>query len=85
MKTTIRCYKYSPTDDPFLTIEAKTADEMIEKLADKISWRDYPNDIFVKIGSDPCIMYNPMLCIFKDWNGMRFVDISKERVALYYF
>jgi len=83
MKTTIKCMKYDPSDEPFLVFEAETAEEMIAKLAE-ISWIDLPNDIWVKIGSENCLMYDPMLDMFKDWNGIRWVNISNERV-IYYF
>lgn len=84
MNTKVKCYKYSPADDPFLMFETGTIDEMIEKLAGFINWRDYPNDIWVKIGCENCLMYDPMLDIFKDWNGVRFTNISKDRL-IYYF
>ena len=85
MTTTIKCYKYSLKDDPFLEIHAESADEMFKELADKISWRDFANDIWVKISSCPALLYSPALHSFKDWNGMRFADINNERVVNYYF
>ena len=82
---TIRCYKYNPSETPFLEFEVKTAGDMIHELSEKISWRDFPNDIWVKIGSDLCILYDPLLDQFKDYNGVRWVNIPRKNLCYYYF
>ena len=80
----ISCYKYSMSDDPFLTFEAKTVKDLISFLAEGISWRDYPNEIWVKIGSMNSLLYDPMLDIFSDWNGFRFSKIDNSRLNYYF-
>jgi len=84
MKTIVKCYKHSLADDPFLVFDATTPNEMIEKLANDLDWHDFPNDIWVKIGSENSLLYDPMLDIFKDWNGCRWANIDTGTV-IYYF
>lgn len=84
MKTTIRCYKYSMEEAPFLKFDAEAPSELITKLANDLDWHDFPNDIWVKIGSENSLLYDPLLDMFKDWNGCRWAGISNERV-IYYF
>ena len=79
----IKCYAYSLSDEPFLAFTAKTPEEMIDRLSDDVSWRDHVNDIWVKIGPDS-LLYNPMLHIFRDWDGQRFVQIDNKRLRYFF-
>lgn len=38
MKTTIRCYKYSLEEAPFLKFDAEAPSELITKLANDLDW-----------------------------------------------
>ena len=80
----ISCYKYSLSDDPFLTFNSKTASEMISFLAEEVNWWDFPNEIWVKIGCANSLLYDPMLDIFRDWNGCRFTKIDSNRLNYYF-
>ena len=81
----ISCYVHTPEDAPFLEFEAKTAGEAIHELGERISWRDFPNDVWVRFGSNYALLYDPMLRQFMDWDGVRWVRIGYNRIYYYYF
>lgn len=78
----IRCTRCGD-QDPFYSFTAKTVDEAVQHLRETFNRRtcNY-TDFFVTIGANNSLLYEPWFGSFKDWNGMRWVQVFNLE---YYF